>query len=67
MMADRITLTNDVYMKLDGQWGIVLSGTVIDVPTAGNYSPPHYTLSATPAGTLGSHGGPTPVSNVRRR
>lgn len=33
-MVDRITLTKTTYMEVDGQPQIVLSGSVIDVPSS---------------------------------
>lgn len=65
----RYQLKTDVYMPLDGQWGIVKSGTVFDdLPTV-NYSPAHVTILSPgePAGTLGPHNKSTSVRNVSRR
>jgi len=66
-MVDRVQLNVPVYMKLDGLWQIVLTGTVIDVPAAGSFSGPHVTVlsPSETAGALGSHGGPTTVRNKR--
>ena len=63
-MTDRIQLKDHVYMPLQGQWQIVLTGSVIDVPTAGAFSSAHYTKLSEAAGTLvnNTH---TPVRNVR--
>jgi hypothetical protein len=68
-MVDRIQLVKDVYMKIDNQWQIVLSGTVIDVPSSLAYSGPQITVlsPAQPSGVLASHGGPTSVSGKRTR
>ena len=65
----RYQLKVDTYMQLDGQWGIVQSGTVFDDAPTVNYSPATVTvLSPTePASALGSAGKATPVRNVRRR
>ena len=65
----RYQLKVDTYMQLDGQWGIVQSGTVFDDAPTVNYSPATVTvLSPTePAGSLGATGKATPVRNVRRR
>jgi hypothetical protein len=61
-MVDRIQLTALTFMPLDGQWQLVKSGTVIDVPDAAVYRGASTILSpAEPAGTLKSHGKPTPV------
>lgn len=65
-MVDRITVNVPTYMNLDGQWQIVLPGSVIDVPTAGAFSPSTHTrVRNETAGSLASHGGPTPVRNIR--
>ena len=67
-MTDRITITIPTYMQADGQWQIVYPGSVLDVPAAGKFGAVSSTLSpAEPAGTLASHGGPTPVRNFRVR
>ncbi len=65
----RYQLKVDTYMQLDGQWGIVQSGTVFDDAPTVNYSPAHVTvLSPTePAAALAPHGKATPVRNVRRQ
>ena len=66
-MTDRITITVPMcYMPLDGQWQIVLSGTVIDVPSAIPYAGACTLLSPAEApGKVASHGKPTPVRGVR--
>lgn len=63
MAAMRVQLTQDVYMPLDGQWTIVLSGSIIDVPS-GTLSPAH---TATVAGTPALVTKPTSVSGVRKK
>jgi hypothetical protein len=65
----RYQLTKDVYMPLDGQWQIVLSGTVFDdAPTVG-YAPATVSVLSpgeTP-GALGAAGKATSVRGVRTR
>lgn len=65
-MVDRITIAVPTYMFLDNQWQIVYPGSVIDVPTAANFSSSTHVPTRETAGSLASHGGPTPVRNVRR-
>lgn len=68
-VPQRYQITKPTYMPLDGQWQIVYPGTVFDAPDSDNY----HTTNATklspsePAATLGSHGKPTAVRNVRTR
>ena len=68
-MVDRIRLEVPIYMPIDGQWDIVLPGTVLDVASATAFATGHVTIlsPSEPAGTLASHGKPTPVRNVRRK
>lgn len=66
-MVDRITLKQECYMQLDGQWQIVLPGSVIDVASASAFHDSHKQTVQTNTGTLASHGKPTPVSNIRTR
>ena len=67
-MVDRIQLSVAHYMKLDGQWTIVESGTVIDVPDAAAFQGTAKVLSpGEAAGTLTIANTPTPVRSVRRR
>lgn len=63
-MAQRLQLTQDVYMPLDGQWGIVLSGTVFDAPSTMTFHPTH---AQTYAGVPNAVTKPTSVTNVRRK
>jgi hypothetical protein len=65
-MADRIVINVPTYMVLDGQWQIVYPGSVVDVPSAASFTAVS-TVIADAAGTLRSHGKPTPVRNVRTR
>lgn len=62
-MADRITLTDTVYMNLDGQWRIVYGGSTIDVPDHRAFS--NKILLTEAAGTLTR--GAVSVRNVRTR
>lgn len=66
-MVDRITITVPTYMNLDNQWQIVYPGSVIDVPSAANFSSANSTPVRETAVSLRSHGKPTPVRNVRTR
>ena len=64
MANQRLQLTQDVYMPLDGQWQIVLSGSVFDVQTPHNISAGHaINVAETPAVVTK----PTSVRNVRTR
>ncbi len=69
MMSNvRYQLTKDVYMPLDGQWTIVLSGTVFDAPdTVGVHSSTAATLSPGETPGVPVNGKPTSVRNARRR
>jgi hypothetical protein len=75
-MVDRIQINSPIYMRLDGQWQVVLSGTVCDVSDSTVYTynpaahlgvPPIVLSPGEPAGSLASHGYPTPVRNVKTR
>ena len=67
-MTDRITILTPTYMKADGQWQIVYPGSVLDVPSASAFAGAASVNSPIEAaGTLASHGGPTPVRNFRVR
>lgn len=63
-MPDRITLTSDTYMQLDGQWQVVLRGSVIDVPSHAPFQAVA-TKETEGASPLASHGKPTGVRNLR--
>ena len=65
----RYQLKSDVYMPLDGQWGLVRSGTVFDDAPTVNYTSTQVTILSPgePAGSLGANGRATSVRNVRRR
>lgn len=45
-MAVRLQLLQDVYMNLDGQWGVVLSGTIFDAPSQASFSAAHAQIYA---------------------
>jgi hypothetical protein len=65
----RYKLTSDVYMPLDGQWGVVGVGTVFDdLPTV-TYAAGHVVVlsPSEPANQLGPHNRATSVRNVVRR
>lgn len=65
-MSDRIKLTQDIFMNLDGQPTFVLSGSVIDVPNRSAFHPAHYTTVAEAPSALVAKG-PTAVRSVRKR
>ncbi len=52
-MADRIKLLEDVYMPIEGQWGIVAAGTVLDVPTSTAFAAKHISVLS-PGETVGA-------------
>lgn len=64
-MPDRIQITSPTYMRVDGQWDIVLGGSVIDVPSADNFKN-HTKLTETPGAIPSGHGA-TSVRNLRRK
>ena len=68
-MVDRIQLTKATYMRLDGLWQIADVGCVMDVPLASAFHPSTAVVlsPAEAAGTLASHGLPTPVRNIRNK
>lgn len=63
----RYQLKTDIYMPLDGQWGVVGCGTVFDDAPNVVYAIGHATVLTEPASTLGSHNRATSVRNVVRR
>lgn len=68
-MTQRYQVLQDVYLHLDGQPQIVLSGTVFDAADNFGASASNL-LKLSPgeaAGALGPHGKPTAVRNVRTR
>jgi hypothetical protein len=68
-MVDRIQITKECYMELDGQGQIVLPGSIVDVPSADAFSGAtiQRLSPAEAAGVLASHGKPTRVRNIRTR
>lgn len=62
----RICINKSTYMKVDGQWQIVLSGSVIDLDAStvitGDSLLPGFSETA---GTLAAHGTNTTVRNLR--
>ena len=70
-MVDRITLAREHYCQLDGQWQIVLGGSIIDVPSASKFAASHQgtgtNATQVGTGTLGAHGKITSSSLVRTR
>jgi len=67
MANARYQLKQDVYMKLDGQWRIVQSGTVFDDNIAVGYAPAHVTTLSPgePAVALDAHGSAKPIRLMR--
>jgi hypothetical protein len=64
MANARLQLLQDVYMSLDGQWQIVLSGSIFDVPVPHNFSTAHVqSVAETPNAVTK----PTSVRGVRCR
>jgi hypothetical protein len=64
-MSDRITLTQPLYIPVQGQWTIVYGGSTLDVPSAAIFDSKHVTnVSLGGGGTL-VNGKTTPVSNFR--
>lgn len=64
MANARLQLTADVYMPLDGQWAIYLSGTIFDVALPHNLTPAHVTTVAESPNPVSK---PTSVRGVRTR
>jgi hypothetical protein len=63
-MPSRVQLRQDIYMILDGQPQVVLSGSVLDIPDTVTLSPPHrQVLAETPNKVTKS----TSVRGVRTR
>lgn len=64
----RVRINTTTYMPVDGQWQIVLSGSVIDLPPDVRLtgSSVDQTFSE-PPGMLAAHGKATPVRNLRTR
>lgn len=66
-MVDRITLATDVYMKVDGQWQVVLRGSQLDVPSAAAFKNVHIDAVTPNTGTLLNGVHATPVANFRTK
>lgn len=68
-MVKRIQLLKDTYLLLDGQGQIAMCGSVIDVPDSFNIRSAEATQLSPgeAAGSLASHGKPTPVRKIRTR
>lgn len=65
-MVDRIQITKTCWIFCDGQPQVVLSGSVFDVASVVPYASVSLLLSpGEPAGSLASHGKPTPVRTIR--
>jgi len=63
--AQRVQISVPHFMQLDGQWQVVMPGSVVDMPTAGPVAPTTATVLAETPGNLAPHGKPTPVRNIR--
>jgi hypothetical protein len=67
-MVDRITIAvQQLHMKIQGQPTVVLSGSVVDVPSAASFASAHVTNVQLGTGSLlnGTHA--NPVSNYRTK
>lgn len=67
--TNRVQINKPTYMEVDGQWQIVLPGSVIDLPATVNVSPVCTTpviAAATTPGTLAPHGRSTSVGSTLR-
>lgn len=62
----RYQLLKDVYMTINGQPQIVLSGTVFDDVTTNNYAPAHVN-KLSPGETPAAVTAPTAVRNLRTK
>ena len=61
----RVTLLQDVWMHLDGQGTVVLSGSVVDIPNTMKLSAIHYSpVAETPTNNFNY---PSSVRTVRKR
>lgn len=65
-MTDRIQITKPTFMEMNGQWSIVLPGSVVDVPAATKYSADNSILLTETAGPL-INNKPTGVRSVKLR
>ena len=65
--TSRIQINVPTYMSVDGQWQIVLPGSVIDLNAKTNISTSCCVPLAESPGTLAPHGGSTSVRNLRTR
>ena len=66
-MTDRITLTQPVFMKVQGQWLIVYGGSQLDVPSAAAFAPSQITNVQLGTGSLLNGVHTNPVANFRAR
>jgi hypothetical protein len=66
-MVDRVTFNVATFMKVQGQWVIVLPGSVIDVDAASNYAASSLSAVVPGTGTLlnGTHN--NPFANYRMK
>ena len=64
-MSDRLTLTQPVYMPVQGQWVIVYGGSVLDLPSAAVIHQSHKTNVLVGGGGTLVNGQTTPVSTYR--
>jgi hypothetical protein len=69
-MVDRVTIAvPQLYMKVAGQWAVILSGSQVDVPSAASFAPSHIANVQLGVGTLlnGTHAQPSPGGPFRTR
>ena len=66
-MADRVTLTQHVYFKVNGQPMLVYAGSTVDVTSSSMFAPSHITNVIAGGGTLSPAGHNQPVANFRAR
>lgn len=64
MANQRLQLLQDVYMPLDGQWQVVLSGSIFDVQLPHNFAAAHVTNVAETPNVVTK---PTSVRGCRTR
>lgn len=64
-MPDRITLNKTTYMPVEGQWQVVLSGSVMDVPDHTAYKGSADLTTKDVGTTLVKSGHANKVSNFR--
>lgn len=73
-LTQRVTLNQDLYLPVDGQWAIIGSGSIIDCPANWQFGPGQVTImpgagtsTAPVSGVTGSSGSAASVSNVKKK